>query len=155
VKKVALIAFVLALFGSLRGAQQPGLDAERPQERVRFRAVDVYLDTQDRPLAAYQFEFAAETGNMTIVGIEGGEHPAFSKERPPYYDPAALMNNRVIIAAFNTGRDLPTGRTRVARIHVQITGEQEPEYVARLQVAASTDGESIEAVPSVEQGEAK
>jgi len=120
-------------------------------ERVRFEAVDIVLDSGDLPLAAYQFEFAAETGQITIVGIEGGDHAAFKE--PPYYDPAALRNNKVIIAAFSTANDLPTGQTRVARIHVQVAGDVEPEYVVVLKVAASPDGERIPATATTLRGE--
>ncbi len=118
---------------------------------VRFEAVDIYVDSGDRPLAAYQFEFAAETGAITIVGIEGGDHAAFKE--PPYYDPVALMNHRVIIAAFSTGPDLPKGRSRVARIHVRVSGDIEPEYIVKLEVAASADGERIPAKALVSRGE--
>ncbi len=120
-------------------------------ERVRFEAVDIVLDSGDLPLAAYQFEFAAETGQITIVGIEGGDHAAFKE--PPYYDPAALRNNKVIIAAFSTAKDLPSGRTRVARIHVQVAGDVEPEYAVVLKVAASPDGERIPATATALRGE--
>ena len=124
------------------------------QPAIRFAAVDVYVDSKDQPLAAYQFELATEVGDVKIVGIEGGEHPAFKE--PPFYDPAALSQNRVIIAAFNTGQDLPKGKTRVARVHVQITGDTEPEYAVKLHVAGSTEGEQIsEAAATVEQGEAR
>ena len=120
---------------------------------VRFEAVDIYVDSGDTPLAAYQFEFAAETGAITIVGIEGGEHAAFKE--PPYYDPAALMNHRVIIAAFSTGPDLPKARSRVARIHLRVSGDVEPEYIVKLEVAASPDGQRIPAKAGVSRGEEK
>jgi len=110
----------------------------------------VYIDTQDHTLAAYQFELAAETGDITIVGIEGGEHPAFKEA--PYYDPAAMKRNHVIIAAFDTGQDLPRGKTRVARIHVEIKGVQEPDYVAKLIVAGTGEGDEIPATITVSQG---
>ena len=126
-------------------------DRPAPAEPVRFEAVEVYVDSGDVPLAAYQFELAAEVGEVKIVGIEGGEHPAF--EEPPYYDPAALAHHRVIIAAFNTGRDLPAGPTRVARVHVMVTGEREPQYAVKLHVAASSDGEKIPAQATLAQGE--
>jgi hypothetical protein len=118
---------------------------------VRFEAVDVYLDAAAEPLAAYQFQFAAEVGEIKIVGVEGGEHPAFRE--PPYHDPAALMEGRIIIADFSTSRDLPVGRTRVARLHLQVIGEREPQYVAALEVAASADGKQIEA--NITVGKAK
>ena len=124
-----------------------------PEQPVRFEAVHVYVDSGEVPLAAYQFEMAAHGAEVRIVGIEGGEHPAF--QEPPYYDTAALMKRRVIIADFNTGAELPTGRTRVARVHVQVTGEREPEYVLKLHVAASKDGKPISATVTSAKGEAK
>lgn len=128
--------------------------ARRPDEpKVRFAPVHVYLDAGDRPLAAYQFELKAAKGRIKIVGVEGGAHPAF--QDAPYYDPAALMNDRIIIAAFNTGRDLPTGRTRVATVHLQITGDAEPQYELSLTTAAGADGENVPAEITFEKGEQK
>lgn len=135
-----LTAIVLiALLAALAWPQAPGRDSGR----VRFLAVDIIVDTGEAPLAAYQFEFVAETGTIAIVGVEGGEHPAFAE--PPYYDAAALHENHIIIAAFSTQKDLPAGKTRVARIHVQVTGDAEPQYVVVLRVAASADGRPIQA----------
>lgn len=144
-KKLLTVLVVCALGASVLCAQEG--------RGVRFEAVDVFVDSAEQPLAAYQFEFAAETGEVKIVGIEGGEHAAFTD--PPYYDPAALAHNRVIIAAFNTGADLPTGNTRVARIHVQVTGAEAPQYAIKLHVAASGDGKEIQATASVTGGEGK
>lgn len=130
--------------------QMPETDQSETQAPVRFEAVDVYMDSGEVPLAAYQFELAAETGEIKIVGIEGGEHPAFKE--PPYYDPAALSNDRIIIAAFNTGQDLPSGKTRVARVHLQIIGEREPQLVIRPEIAASAEGQEIPATVTLEKG---
>ncbi len=121
---------------------------------IRFTYVDVFVDSKDQPLASYQFELAAEKGDVKIVGIEGGEHAAFKV--PPYYDPAAMSRDHVIIAAFNTGKDLPKGKTRVARVHVQINGETRPEYVIKLTVAASSKGQPISgASATVSEGDSK
>lgn len=143
-----MIAVVVAVCCVLAHAQEPAKaprSAETPatQAAVRFAAVDVCVDSGEKPLAAYQFELTAGTGSFRIVGVEGGEHTAFAP--PPYYDPAALSRDRIIIAAFNTGTDLPTGKTRVARIHVQITGNEDPEYVVKLTVAAAATGEPLAA----------
>lgn len=143
----AMATIVLAAAGLMGQTTYP----TRPA--VRFAAVDVYVNSQDRPLAAYQFQLKVNRGQVMIVGVEGGEHEAFIK--PPYYDPAALMKGRIIIAAFNTGHDLPQGKTRVARVHVQIRGEVRPEYAVALAVAASRDGKEIPATITVEQGEKK
>ena len=139
------IAVILACVLAFAEAQEPA--------SIRFEAVDVYVDSGKQSLAAYQIEFAAETGDVKIVGIEGGEHSAFKEA--PYYDPAAMQHERAIIAAFSTGRDLPQGKTRVARIHVQVTGAAAPEYVARLAVAASADEKGIQGTVTVERGGAR
>ncbi len=123
------------------------------EQRVRFAPVHIYLDSGDKPLAAYQFELRARTGRIKIVGVEGGEHAAF--QEAPYYDPAALMNDRIIIAAFNTGGDLPHGRTRIATIHLQILGDAEPQYELKLIVAADPEGENLPAQLTLETGEQK
>jgi len=102
-------------------------------------------------LAAYQFELKAAAGQVKIVGVEGGQHAAFKEA--PYYDPAALANDRIIIAAFNTSSELPTGRTRIATIHLQIIGEAEPDYELKLVVSADADAREIPAEISFEKGE--
>lgn len=111
---------------------------------VRFTTVDIVIDAGDAPLAAYQIEFKATTAGVTIVGIEGGEHPAFSE--PPYYDPKAIQQERIILASFNTAdaSELPTGKTRVATIHLQVSGDTPPQYTIDLAVAADADGKRIE-----------
>jgi len=122
-------------------------------QKVRFAPVRIYLDSGDKPLAAYQFELKAKTGQIKIVGVEGGEHPAFREA--PYYDPAALMNDRIIIAAFNTGTDLPHGRTHIATIHLQILGDAEPPYDLKLVTVANQDGQEIHADLNLQMGESK
>ncbi len=110
---------------------------------VRFEYIDIYVDSGDAPLAAYQFELTDAAESIKIVGIEGGEHEAFAV--PPYYDPKALKNNRVIIAALSTADDLPTGRTRVATIHVQVEVDVIPEITINLTIAGDVQGNEIDA----------
>ena len=135
-------------------AQQSQRDYPTEQPRVRFAPLHVYLDSAGNGLAAFQFELKATAGQVKIVGVEGGSHEAFSKT-PPYYDPAALANNRIIIAAFSTQPNLPRGRTRIATLHLQILGDAEPQYELTLTVAADADGEKIPAKVSFEKGEHK
>lgn len=116
-------------------------------ESVRFRPVDVYVDAGSRPLAAYQVEVVAR--NAVIAGVEGGATRAFAE--PPHYDPAALQGGRIILAAFDTGSDLPRGRTRVATLHMRETGEA--TYEIRVMAAATAGGERVEAAAAVEPRE--
>ena len=139
------LCLAVVAFGEAERDEPPAVPA------VRFEAVDVYVDPGGRSLAAYQFELKAEGADVKIVGIEGGEHAAFKE--PPYYDPAALMQDRVIIAGFDTGHDLPRGRTRVATVHLRVDGAVEPDYRAVLQAAATDGGEEIDAEILVEKGE--
>jgi hypothetical protein len=127
-----------------RPATSPSTDATGP---VRFGAVQVYVDAGQTALAAYQFEVTARTGQVALVGLEGGDHPAFRSA--PYYDTRALLQNKVIVAAFSTAVDLPRGRTRVATLMVQITGDAEPAYDAKLVTAGSADGKPIPATVTV------
>jgi len=145
-------------------ARQPDPDYPTVQPKVRFAPLHIYLDSGSRTLAAYQFELKAAPGKpapaklvldsdrgagVKIVGVEGGEHKAFKEA--PYYDNAALhKSNRIIIAAFNTGHDLPQGRTRIATIHLQIIGEAEPDYELKLTVAADANAKDIPAKISFE-----
>lgn len=139
----------LALSGIARAQ---GLDTDdapaavQDAQTVRFQALDIFIDSGAEALAAYQLDITAGNagdGAVRVVGIEGGEHTAFAD--PPYYDPKAMHSDRVIIADFNTANadHLPSGRTRIATIHVQITGDIEPKFDAKLIVAATIDGRAI------------
>lgn len=114
---------------------------------TRFQAIDVFVDSGRQTLAAWQFSLASETPGVEIVGIEGGEHAAFQKA--PYYDPQAMQHNRVIVAAFSTATELPSGTSRVARVHVQLQGPGPKTYRSRLTVAADRDGNTIPARLSI------
>ena len=117
----------------------------------RFCAVALYVDSKATPLAAYQLEFAVTNGVAKIVGIEGGEHPAFHE--PPFYDPKAMQQERVIIAAFNSSSadKLPSGKTRVATIHLLATGTNLLQCRLKLQAAGNAAGEPILAGASFEE----
>lgn len=134
-----LLAILMALTCGRISAQQAG-DAA-----VQFRAVDIYVDSKETPLAAYQLEFSVTNAASAakIVGIEGGESPAFSE--PPFYDPKAMQHERVIIAAFSTNaiNDLPKGKARVATIHLLTARAVEPEFALKLETAADTNGNRI------------
>lgn len=148
--KVLLIIALTLVCGSL-GAQQSATN----NASVRFLAVDIYVDSKDKSLAAYQLEFSATNGNVKIVGVEGGEHPAFAE--PPFYDPQAMQHERVILAAFSTNSTdkLPTGKTRVATIHIQTSKAAEPKFDWKLQTAADSEGNGILAEASVEERKPK
>lgn len=114
--------------------------------------VEIWIDSHDQRLAAYQLEFKPTSGNVSIVGIEGGESGPFA--HPPYYDPGAMMSERVIIADFSTAaaESLPTGRFRIATIHVRISGDAEPAYAATLSIAATIGGKTIPADVTLNTG---
>jgi len=66
-----------------------------------------------------------------------------------------LTNDRIIIAAFHTGKDLPSGRTRIATIHLQVPADAEPRYELKLTVAADANGGNLPAKLNLETGETK
>ncbi len=110
---------------------------------ARFVTLAVTLDGGEHRIAAYQAELEVVAGRAEIVGVEGGGEPGFSE--PPYYDPAALAGGRVILGAFDTKRALPTGRQRVAVVHLRETGTVPVEYALTNVVTASLNGETINA----------
>ena len=132
-----------------------GFGQQTDTNSVRFQAVDIFVDSQATVLAAYQLEFAVTNGNAKIVGIEGGEHPAFAEA--PFYDPKAIQHERVILAAFSTqaADKLPIGKTRVATIHLQISGTDELKFETKLTTAASSDGNKISVTISATEKRAK
>jgi hypothetical protein len=90
-----LVITVSLLAGSADLAREARAD-DTPARAVApapspFTFVDVFIDPQGKPLAAYQFELRTTAGEAKLVGIEGGEHAAFA--HPPYYDPKALMTS--------------------------------------------------------------
>ena len=121
----------------------PGQEPAESESAVAFRAIDLYLASSVKPLAAYQVELFARRGAVKFVGIEGGEHAAFSS--PPFYDPKAMQRERVVLAAYNTGSadDVPKGKTRVATLHFQIPADEESQFVITVHAAATVDGKII------------
>jgi hypothetical protein len=116
---------------------------------ARFIAVDLFIDPRGEPLGAYQVEISDPDGIAEIVGIEGGEHPAYSE--PPFYDPAALRSgHRIVLAAFSTSPQLPRSDTRVASIHLRVAGDRDPELALVLEVALAASGAPIQASAHLE-----
>jgi len=143
---VALLLVAAALWLAPRATR---LQAEERAHAPRFAAVDVFVDAKSASLAAWQVELDAERKGIQIVGVEGGEHAAFAK--PPYYDPKALKDDRIVLAAFSTGKDLPSGRTRVARVHLRIEDGGDAAFAVKLLASASMDGKEASATVSVEE----
>lgn len=124
-----LLAFGLAATNAPRpedsAAQTRASSSVQPRPAVvtSFTTIDLFADADDEHLAAYQVEVTLQPPMGTqysLVGVEGGEVRPFVE--PPMYDPDALSHNRVVIAAFTPpGADqLPTGRFRIARLHVEV-----------------------------------
>lgn len=152
---VSLMALAYAQDADVRPSEAPvqTVDTDLPgptdiaADAPRFEAIDVFVDSGDQSLAAWQLELTSRSKGVEIVGIEGGEHPAFAE--PAYYDPRAMNNNRVILGAFNTGNNLPSGRSRVARVHIQVKGPGNRLWHTELTTSANADGKRIPAEISI------
>jgi hypothetical protein len=113
---------------------------------ARFIAADIFIDSGASSLAAWQVEFTGSVpqGSVELVGVEGGQTPAFAK--PAYYDPEALSHNRVILAAYSLDKALPTGKSRVARLHLRVLGAVDQlKLETSLTTAADAGGTQIKA----------
>lgn len=146
-------AFAFITLASVALAQQqqqqerlPGNDQSDARPQPRFQAYDVFIDAGDANLGAYQIEILAPDAGVVFAGVEGGDHPSFRD--PPFYDPRALQDGeRIVLAAFSTADDLPTGRTRIARLHVQEMprpNDAPVDWVASVIVAGDDAGAQIE-----------
>jgi hypothetical protein len=146
--RIAFVSLAIAVCAAA------AVSAAEPQ--IVFKAYDVYADTGEKALGAYQIEVTYGKDTVKIVGIEGGEPASF--EEAPRYDPKGLQGGRIIIAAFTTDEEsAPKGRARVARIHVSIEGDDAAQMVAKLMTAADAGGtkmdigiELVEAKPEKE-----
>lgn len=144
------LAALLALFAA-RGQEPAAAQTGDAAGAVRFTTLDVYVASSE-PLAAWQFELAERGGRMTVVGIENGESAAFGDA--PYYDLETIQRgaaDRVVVADFSLSdaASLPVGRTRVATVHVRLTGTAAPDYELRLIAAGNSAGEPIDAAISL------
>lgn len=170
VRHAMVVVLAAILCGAVLLGQGPTARDARNDGQMRFATVDVFVDSGQSPLAAWQVEITGtlKDGRVQLVGIEGGEHAAYRD--PAYYDPAALADagvagdgggggggGRVVLAAFNTtgAEALPTGRTRIARLHVALSGnEARPEYQVAVRIAADPEGNPINhAAASAVQGD--
>ena len=120
---------------------------------VRFEALDIYLDSE-APVAAWQFELAERSGRMKVVGVENGESATWSDA--PYFDREAVSlgeADRIIVADYSLAAagQLPVAKTRIATIHIQISGDAEAEFDLRLVTAVSADGNRVDADISIGQ----
>lgn len=116
---------------------------------VRFAALDIYLQTST-PVAAWQFELNSRHGKMQVVGVEGGDSAAF--RRAPYYDREAVQlgeADRLVVADYSLASvdELPSGRFRIATIHVMTSGVID-DIELTLITATAHDGTVIKATIS-------
>jgi hypothetical protein len=126
--------------------------AAQHDDSGRFAAVDVYLDSSE-PVAAWQFEFSSRKGLMKVVGVENGESAAFGGT--PYYDREAVQlgtADRIIVADFSLADTdlLPSGRIRIATLHLMLAGTDVPPFDLHLITAVTRDGRTIDASISLE-----
>jgi hypothetical protein len=157
-KRVLAISWSLWLclgsFAAQSHAQKKeGREGPVAADEQRFMPVDIYIDPHGEPLAAYQLELIDRNESIKIVGVEGGESPAF--ETPPYYDPKAIAHHKIIVAAFSTGKVLPTTKSRVTTVHVIQEGRPEPDLRISLTAAANPARERIDATATFLLGAAR
>ncbi|HVS72494.1 MAG TPA: hypothetical protein VHQ47_14660 [Phycisphaerae bacterium] len=149
--RAVMVVMMVAGASWVRGAEGAGA-APEGSGAVRFVAVDVEVDAGKVGLGAYQVELDA--GDGVLVGVEGGESAAFREA--PFYDPKALERHRIVLAAFHVagaggaGGELPTGETRVARVHLEMLGGRGmAEVQSKLVVATDGAGRAIDATVRV------
>lgn len=144
-RRLAVIGGLVALlvFGF---AARAARSAEVPS--TSFRPLSIEL-TSAESIAAYQLEITVASGEASFVGIEGGEAPF---DAPPSYDPEALSETRIILAAFDTAELLPAGTHRVATLHVREVGP-DAVYQVRVLAVANSAAERVTAAATISRDE--
>ena len=147
------LAILLAIVVRLAFTQRPAVAQEDVALKPRFEAVHVYVDSGGSPLGAYQVQLSDRQGRVQVVGVENGEHAAFGKA--PFYDRTAVNQgkaDRIIIAAYSTlpADQLPTGKTRMATVHLRVMGQAPADYQIKLIAAADAAGNDINATVSLD-----
>ncbi len=134
-----ILGIAMLTLASLAAAAEP-----------RFVALDVIIDAAE-PVAAWQFELSDRNRTMTVVGVENGDSPAFMDA--PYYDRDAVADgsaDRIVVADFSLDADrLPSGRFRIATIHVMVEGG-EPDFALKLINTTTRDGRRIDATATLQ-----
>lgn len=128
--------------------------AARHQGGNQFVAIDIFLESAE-PVAAWQFELDNPHGPMKVVGVENGESSAFGDA--PYYDREAVRRgavDRIIVADFSLAEAsrLPSGRFRIATLHLMLDDANVPSFELDLVIAVTQDGRPIDAMLSYESG---
>ena len=116
------------------GRAEPG----QTDEELRFETVELVLDPVGETLAAWQVRLVDPSGRATVVGIEGGEDPAYAE--PPFHDPEALAGGELVLAAYDTSGAGPRTETRVARLHLAVRGAAPATFEVTVEVAAAREG---------------
>lgn len=153
---MTILRWLLLSLVAWLGAAAPGPLAGRAPAvaaTVTFAAYDVFVDSGNAPLGAWQFEWLAPGGKqVAIVGVEGGDG-VFATA--PHYDAAALQGGRIVVAAFAAADGgLPLGRARVARVHLRIEGDA-PPFAVQLQACADGFGNDLRGAVSWTKTESK
>jgi len=112
--------------------------------KARFVPVEVFLDSP-QPVAAWQFELKDRNASMKVVGVENGGSDVF--QRAPYYDREAVTRGdagRIVVADYSLAdeSELPSGRVRVATLHLMLDGNA--DFDLNLIAATTADGRPIE-----------
>jgi len=142
-----IVPLIFLMLGLLGGSAPEANRVDAAQPGPSFVAFDVLIDSGKTPLAAYQVKIVAISGDVTLVGIEGSDQPAFAAA--PYYDKHAILNKQIIVAGYSLAGSLPTGKTRVATLMLRIGNGVKPDWHITLQVAGGADGKEIPATASI------
>ena len=145
--RTSLLASTLILAGFAVSSSCPA-----QTDVAQFAAIDIYLHSQ-QPVAAWQFRLASRRGVMKVVGVERGDSAAFP--RAPYYDREAVRlgtADRIVVADYSLANNarLPSGRTRLATVHLMLSAAGHQDLNLDLVTATTRGGRRAEAQISFE-----
>ena len=127
-KKVFLFYLLLAPFVFSQGLS-------------KFEVVNIYIDSQENALVAYQIELTYDE-DIEIVSIEAGQTKAFT--HAPFYQKTPKNKGKLVLASFTTKDEIaPKGMNKFCSIHIRYTGKNELRIKTLVKAAAKAGGEKI------------
>ena len=123
-------------------APQSGPPAVKPEPVEE--AVEVWIDTADRPLGAFTLTVGFDAGAATLAAVGGGGKDF---ARAPASDPGTYATGSVRLAGTLGGsadRPAPNGLVRVAALRFRVAPGTSSALTARIGSLFDPDGKPIE-----------
>lgn len=105
---------------------------------VEFKTMDLFVESGEVSLGAWQIELRYDPQHVSLTGIEA----TLPNAKPPVYDSRGLQSGHITLADFTLHPNgFGSNSVHVARLH--LAEHTVAEFHTQLKAAASTDGTKL------------